>query len=265
MIPQAMPTTPSAPSDLLAQVANPHSAPPQPPQVVQALLDAERAAKHPRPALAVERLLGQWQLRFTAPKKPAYKAGEPMGKGFYWPAFAPGTITFSRPDVAGDRSRAESPSLEVPASGTAVSEHPIADRSLTADNSTADNSAADRSLTVDNPTANNSAADRSTADRRLPEPLTIENQIRFGPLALKFSGPAKFLAKQNLLAFDFVQLQVLVGGTPLLKVPLKGRIDPDAFAHTAIAKLPFFAFFAATDQYLAARGRGGGLALWVKA
>lgn len=275
MIPQAMPTTPSAPSDLLAQVANPHSAPPQPPQVVQALLDAERAAKHPRPALAVERLLGQWQLRFTAPKKPAYKAGEPIGKGFYWPAFAPGTITFSCPDVASDDAEAASLSLETPASGTTVSDcsiadHPIADRSLTADNPTADNSAADRSLTADNSTANNSAADnsaadRSTADRRLPEPLTIENQIRFGPLALKFSGPAKFLAKQNLLAFDFVQLQVLVGGTPLLNVPLKGRIDPDAFAHTAIAKLPFFAFFAATDQYLAARGRGGGLALWVKA
>ncbi|MEY3298237.1 MAG: hypothetical protein RLZZ597_1497, partial [Cyanobacteriota bacterium] len=46
--------------------------------------------------------------------------------------------------------------------------------------------------------------------------------------------------------------------------PIKGRVGADHFPSTPIAKLPFFAFFAATDQYLAARGRGGGLALWVK-
>jgi len=31
-----------------------------------------------------------------------------------------------------------------------------------------------------------------------------------------------------------------------------------------IAKLPFFAFFLVTEDFIAARGRGGGLALWVK-
>ena len=224
MILQSMPTT-LTPSTLLAQAANPNAARPQPPQVVQALLDIERAAKHPRPTLAVEALLGEWRLRFTAPNKPAYKSGEPIGKGFYWPALTPGTIRFSRPTT---------PS-EVAAPST--SDHPI---------------------------PSPPAPGRPTLGEPTPECLTIENQVQLGPLALRFSGPAKFLAKQNLLAFDFVQLQVLVGRIALLKIPIKGRVGADHFPSTPIAKLPFFAFFAATDQYLAARGRGGGLALWVK-
>jgi hypothetical protein len=201
-----MSATLSAAPDILAQVADSQSPRPQPLQVVQALLDTERAAKHPRPAIAVESLLGQWQLRFTAPNKPAYKAGEPTGKGFYWPGLAPGTIRFSRP----------------------------------------------------------APDDQSAPDPSLPDRLAIENQIQLGPLALRFSGPAKFFKKQNLLAFDFVQFQVLLGRLCLLKLPIKGRAGTETFATTPIGKLPFFAFFAATEPYLAARGRGGGLALWVK-
>ncbi|MFH7241723.1 MAG: hypothetical protein ACHWZW_02625 [Spirulina sp.] len=201
-----MATPLSAAPDILAQVADRQSPRPPSPQVVQALLDTERAAKHPRPALAVDSLLGQWQLRFTAPNKPAYKAGEPTGKGFYWPGLVPGSIRFSRP--------------------------------------------APDSQTDPNPSS--------------PDRLAIENQIQLGPLALRFSGPAKFLQKQNLLAFDFVQVQVFLGRLCLLKLPIKGRAGTENFATTPIAKLPFFAFFAATESYLAARGRGGGLALWVK-
>ncbi len=206
MSPQTMSTPLSTAPDILAQVASANSPRPQPPQVVQALLDTERAAKHPRPAIAVESLLGQWQLRFTAPNKPAYKAGEATGKGFYWPKLAPGTIRFSRPATANQAGPESSP----------------------------------------------------------PDILAIENQIQLGPLALRFSGPAKFLQKQNLLAFDFVQLQVFLGQLCFLKLPIKGRAGTDNFATMPIAKLPFFAFFAATQPYLAARGRGGGLALWAK-
>jgi len=36
------------------------------------------------------------------------------------------------------------------------------------------------------------------------------------------------------------------------------------FYDQPIAKLPFFAFFLVTEDFIAARGRGGGLALWVK-
>jgi predicted nuclease of predicted toxin-antitoxin system len=36
------------------------------------------------------------------------------------------------------------------------------------------------------------------------------------------------------------------------------------FMAISIGNLPFFTFFAVADQYIAARGRGGGLAIWVK-
>ena len=36
------------------------------------------------------------------------------------------------------------------------------------------------------------------------------------------------------------------------------------FQDIGIGRLPFFAFFAVTDSFLAARGRGGGLAMWLK-
>jgi hypothetical protein len=42
--------------------------------------------------------LGNWQLRFTAPKKPALKAGQPTSGGFYVPGLAVASISFSRGD-----------------------------------------------------------------------------------------------------------------------------------------------------------------------
>lgn len=103
--------------------------------------------------------------------------------------------------------------------------------------------------------------DADTADR-----LTIQNQLQVGPLKLRFTGPAKFLPKKNLLAFDFVRVQLWVGNLPLVNLSLRGKVAKDSsFAATPVGQLPFFAFFAAEDDYVAARGRGGGLALWVKA
>ncbi|MBE9141413.1 hypothetical protein IQ254_30190 [Nodosilinea sp. LEGE 07088] len=166
--------------------------------VTAALLAAERQTKQQRRRFSPEALLGTWRLRFSAPKKPAYKSGQPTGSGFYMPGIAVATLSFSR--------------------------------------------------------------DRDAADQ-----LTIQNQLRVGPLKLRFTGPAKFLSKKNLLAFDFVRLQLLVGSLTLINLPLRGKTAQDDFATTAVGKLPFFAFFAAAEDYIAARGRGGGLALWVKA
>ncbi|HIK46506.1 MAG TPA: hypothetical protein IGR64_16750 [Leptolyngbyaceae cyanobacterium M65_K2018_010] len=193
MVSQEIPAT-----DWLGQAAHRPGPRPDPTTVTTALLDAERRAKRDRLSLAEQTLLGTWKLRFTAPKKSAYKAGQPTGQGFYWPAMAPASISFSRSE-------------------------------------------------------------------QTPTALTIQNQLQVGPLQLRFSGPAKFLPKKNLLAFDFLRLQLYVGAWRLLNLPIGGKTaSPEAFATTPIAQLPFFAFFAATDRYLAARGRGGGLALWVK-
>lgn len=165
-------------------------------QVTAALLEAERQTKAERRQLAPEALLGTWRLRFTAPKKPAYKAGKPEGSGFYMPGVAIASLCFSHDDDG---------------------------------------------------------------------QLTVQNQLQVGPAKLRFTGPAKFLSKKNLLAFDFVRLQVLVGGLTLINFPLRSKAAKAGdFAATSVAKLPFFSFFAAEAGYVAARGRSGGLALWVK-
>jgi len=43
-----------------------------------------------------------------------------------------------------------------------------------------------------------------------------------------------------------------------------GKASAMDFYHQPIAKLPFFAFFLVTEDLIAARGCGSGLALWVK-
>lgn len=196
MVASSPSSLPSSPAQVLAQAIQERTHP-SAAQVVVALLETEREAKRAHTSLSLAALLGVWQLRYTAPNKPAYKAGKPEGRGFYWPRLAPGTIAFRQPDPDSD-------------------------------------------------------------------PLTIENQVRLGWFMLRFSGPAKFQPKKNLLAFDFTQVELWLGDQRLFSLPIRGRATPEGFEQTAIAKLPFFAFFAATEDYLAARGRGGGLALWAK-
>jgi hypothetical protein len=43
-----------------------------------------------------------------------------------------------------------------------------------------------------------------------------------------------------------------------------GQAKIEAFEDLSTAQLPFFAFFLVTDDLIAARGRGGGLALWFR-
>lgn len=174
---------------------------PEQAEMVKALLEAEQAAKQQRLTYPLEALMGEWQLCFTAPKKPHLKAGIPVGKGFYVPQLAPAQISF-----------------------------------LPAEPSQADSTIA-----------------------------CIGNQVSLGALVFKLTGPARYMGKKNLLAFDFTQMQLLLGRRSLLQRPFRsGKTGSTPFAQTPIAKLPFFAFFLVTDEFIAARGRGGGLALWVR-
>ena len=93
----------------------------------------------------------------------------------------------------------------------------------------------------------------------------IGNQIQFGSLLFKLTGPAQYLGKKNLLAFDFTQMQLRLFGHTFYSGDFPGgKARTERFYHQSIAKLPFFAFFLVTEDFIAARGRGGGLALWVK-
>lgn len=103
-----------------------------------------------------------------------------------------------------------------------------------------------------------------TPEAPIPK-LEAGNQIQLGPLLVKLTGPAQYLGKKNLLAFDFTHLQLSVFNRTLYQGGLRGgQQQAEAFYSQPIAKLPFFAFFAVTDELIAARGRGGGLALWVR-
>ncbi|KAM3092100.1 hypothetical protein ACKFKG_23425 [Phormidesmis sp. 146-35] len=169
---------------------------PNPDRVVEALLEAEKAAKKQRLTYPLTPLLGQWRLCFTTgTRKLRKRGGIALGKGFYLPQFVPAGIGFS----------------------------PVAERD---------------------------------------DYATINNQIQVGGLQLKFTGLAKYLGKKNLLAFDFSQIQISVGKYAIYTGQLRGgKTD---FEERSVAQLPFFAFFLVTETFIAARGRGGGLALWTR-
>ncbi|BAY65783.1 hypothetical protein NIES22_58900 [Calothrix brevissima NIES-22] len=93
----------------------------------------------------------------------------------------------------------------------------------------------------------------------------IGNQVKVGPVLLKLTGPAKYLNKKNLLAFDFTQMQINLANLTVYNGKIRsGKVESGDFYSQPIAKLPFFAFFLITEDFIAARGRGGGLALWIR-
>lgn len=93
----------------------------------------------------------------------------------------------------------------------------------------------------------------------------IANQVQLGSVVLQLTGPAQYLGKKNLLAFDFTQMQISVFGRVLFNRPIRSnQVQTEDFYNQPIAKLPFFAFFLVTGDFIAARGRGGGLAIWLR-
>ncbi|MEM6255340.1 MAG: hypothetical protein AAF821_20695 [Cyanobacteria bacterium P01_D01_bin.156] len=93
----------------------------------------------------------------------------------------------------------------------------------------------------------------------------VENAVALGALQLALTGPIKFWSKARCLAFDFTQIQITLGKLTLYQ----GRIKPEAadqeFYDQSLKEQAFFKYFWVTKQGIAARGRGGGLALWSRA
>ncbi|KGG27814.1 hypothetical protein EV13_1038 [Prochlorococcus sp. MIT 0702] len=88
-------------------------------------------------------------------------------------------------------------------------------------------------------------------------PLVIVNSVVIGLLKLEFIGRGELKGSQPLLPFFFDQIKVSFASRVLWSRPLD---EPEE------KERPFFALISmgANGEWLAARGRGGGLALWLK-
>ena len=97
----------------------------------------------------------------------------------------------------------------------------------------------------------------SLAIRQGGSHLELCNRVQLGPLVLEFTGPGQLSGKRPLLRFRFGRVALLWAGRVLWQASLP---EPGP------QQMPFFALIACQrlgDQgWLAARGRGGGLALW---
>jgi hypothetical protein len=84
--------------------------------------------------------------------------------------------------------------------------------------------------------------------------LLLSNAVTLGPFELRFRGRGALQGRRPLLVFGFDQLELSLAGRRLLQRNLPAA-DP--------RRRPFFALIHRhEDGWLAARGRGGGLALW---
>ena len=85
----------------------------------------------------------------------------------------------------------------------------------------------------------------------------IINSIQFGTMFIRFVGYGELMGDQPLLPFYFERIELKISGKTIFSRSLE---IPE------INNRPFFGLIALRNngKYLAARGRGGGLALWVK-
>ena len=87
--------------------------------------------------------------------------------------------------------------------------------------------------------------------------LRIANQVNLGSLRLRFDGEAELKGRRPLLMFSFRSVRLSLGPLTLLERSLP---QPKA------KRMPFFGLIGLDQQrgWLSARGRGGGLALWIR-
>jgi len=91
----------------------------------------------------------------------------------------------------------------------------------------------------------------------------VENSVQVGAIVLTLSGPTKFLVNKNILAFDFTRITVKLLGKTVYQGFIRGGEAREAeFFSLSVGKQAFFVYFLVEDGIIAARGRGGGLALW---
>ena len=93
----------------------------------------------------------------------------------------------------------------------------------------------------------------------------VTNSVKLAPLDLSLSGPVEFISPKNILAFDFTQITAKIFGQTVYDGYIKkGAVREKDFHRAKLAERAFFTYFVIQKNAIAARGKGGGLALWIK-
>ncbi|MEM9220560.1 MAG: hypothetical protein AAGD25_40350 [Cyanobacteria bacterium P01_F01_bin.150] len=93
----------------------------------------------------------------------------------------------------------------------------------------------------------------------------VRNSVQLGLLTLALSGPTRLWSKSNRLAFDFTHVEVAIAGKTVYQGAARGGDKrTQDFASQKLKDQAFFTYFFVEEDAIAARGRGGGLALWTK-
>ncbi|NJK55157.1 MAG: hypothetical protein HC939_03835 [Pleurocapsa sp. SU_5_0] len=91
----------------------------------------------------------------------------------------------------------------------------------------------------------------------------VINSVKLAFFELSLTGPIKFLPQRRILAFDFTYLKVSLWGWNLYQGYIQnGLLREKNFLAKELKDQAFFKYFLIRDNFIAARGRGGGLALW---
>lgn len=98
-----------------------------------------------------------------------------------------------------------------------------------------------------------------------PEKGNVENSVKFGLLKIVLTGPVQFWSKKNILAFDFTRMRLSLSGLNLYQGYIRnGKDREENFCKQTLKQQAFFTYFLIEDNFIAARGKGGGLALWTR-
>ena len=93
----------------------------------------------------------------------------------------------------------------------------------------------------------------------------VDNSVQFGLLKIVLTGPVQFWSKKNILAFDFIRMQLSLSGLNLYQGYIRnGKDREESFDKQTLKEQAVFTYFLVEDNYIAARGKGGGLALWTR-
>ncbi|MEO0540144.1 MAG: hypothetical protein AAFZ80_04665 [Cyanobacteria bacterium P01_A01_bin.105] len=202
---------------------------PSPRAVVADLLALEKTSKRSQQRYDYRQLLGTWRLGFiTGTAKTRQRAGTVLGAGRFLPRFVQVQLRYEAANTLDCGGVCEGGVRE------------------------------------------GDVCDEGTATPTCPPgPIRPQgsayNLVSLASLTLQLQGPTQYWPKTNSLAFDFTQLQVAIGGFQLYQQSIRGGAErATQFFAEGLKTQAFFTYFLVTPTCLAARGRGGGLALWTR-